>query len=287
MPFWKSLLLHLYYYGDYPRRWWLRRRAAEARLAPVVVLFYHRVADDRAGSWTTSNANFARQIRWLADHVELVSLKEAQRRICGSNPRPCVSITFDDGYADNCHQAIPLLVKKRIPCTYFVTLRNVLRGEPFEHDLAAGCPAVPNTPDQLRAMADAGIEIGAHAENHVNLGALKDEKQLRRQIADSKGRLEELLERPVRYFAFPFGQYFHLSSRAIEIAREAGYEGVCSAYGGYNLPGDDPFQLQRFHVDDSLIRLKNRVSVDPRLLGIPRFRYVAAGATGQPAAQNV
>ena len=47
-----------------------------------------------------------------------------------------VAITFDDGYAENCRQAIPLLVRNQIPCTYFVTLENVLEGKPFAHDVA-------------------------------------------------------------------------------------------------------------------------------------------------------
>ena len=54
-----------------------------------------------------------------------------------------------------------------------------------------------------------------------------------------------------------------------------GYAGVCSAYGGFNFPGDDPFHLQRIHADDDLIRLKNWVTVDPRKL--QETRQFAAG----------
>ena len=53
---------------------------------------------------------FARQIGWLKKRFSLVSMEEAQLRIArGRNREPCVSITFDDGYADNCQAAIPLL----------------------------------------------------------------------------------------------------------------------------------------------------------------------------------
>ena len=67
MPDWKTLPLTLYYYGTCPYRWWWMRRAAAEHRVPVVVLFYHRIADDRANSWTTSNRTFARQIDWLAN----------------------------------------------------------------------------------------------------------------------------------------------------------------------------------------------------------------------------
>jgi hypothetical protein len=77
----------------------------------------------------------------------------------------------------------------------------------------------------------------------------------------------------VRYFAFPFGQHANLDPRAFELAAEAGYAGVCSAYGGFNFPGDDPFHLQRIVIDEVMIRLKNWVTMDPRKLRTPRFEY--------------
>src|SRR5206468_851008 len=67
-------------------------------------------------------------------------------------------------------------------------------------------------------------------------------------------------------FAFPYGQHENLSAEAIRIAFEARYAGVCSAYGGYNFPGDDSFHLRRFHADCEFIRFKNWLTVDPRKL---------------------
>lgn len=270
----RTLLLHFYYCGSWPyRRRWHRRAAATGR-APAVVLYYHRIADDRANSWTVSHHTFARQIDWLARRFPLVSLEEAQRRIqSGHNTRACVSITFDDGYADNCRKAIPLLIERRIPFTYFVTLSNILEGKPFAHDVAQGNRFRPNDPAEIREMAEAGVEIGAHTYDHRDLGRVTDEGELRREVVEAGRELQDLVGRPVRYFAFPFGLRENLTSRAFQLAREAGYRAACSAYGGYNFPGDDPFHLQRIAVDDDMIRLKNRVTVDPRHVGTPRFEY--------------
>ena len=57
----------------------------------------------------------------------------------------------------------------------------------------------------------------------------------------ANGNSKTSLGSDVRYFAFPYGQHENLSAAAFRVAFEAGYEGVCSAYGGYNFPGDDPF----------------------------------------------
>lgn len=267
----RAVLLETYYQASRPRRWWHRRLAARAGRVPMAVLTYHRVADDRATPWTTSRRMFSRHVDWLRRRFDLVSLAELQRRLREGNRTPAVALTFDDGYADNCAHAIPLLVRERIPCTYFVTTGNVLEGRPFAHDLRRGYPFPPNTVDELRWMADAGIEIGGHAYTHADLGRGRDLRMLRREIIDAKRDLESAVGCSLRYFAFPFGQYFQLSSAAVAVCAEAGYEGICSAYGGYNRPSDDPFHIQRVVIDDDMPRLKNRASIDPRALRTPRF----------------
>ncbi len=281
MPIWKQLLLTLYYGGTQPVRWWNHRLAVLEGRVPVIILLWHRIADDRANEWTASNRMFARQVWWLKAHFELISLEEAQQRIRrGANYRPCASITFDDGYADNCRQAIPLLVNEGIPCTYFVTVRNVLDGEPFAHDVALGKPFAPNTLEELHAMAAAGIEVGVHSYTHADLGRINDHRRLHREVVAAGEELQQALGRPVRYFAFPFGQHANLSGEAFKLADGAGYEAICSSYGGLNFPGDDAFHLQRLAVDDNMIGLKNFATIDPRKLNIPRFAYETTAATG-------
>ena len=282
MPYWKQLFLTLYYHATRPVRVCNYWREVSKDHLPVAVLFYHRIADDRANPWTISNATFVRQMCWLRERFDFISLEEAQQRMRrGYNPQPCVSITFDDGYADNCQQAIPWLVKHRIPCTYFVTLRNVMSEEPFAHDLAMGHRFIPNTLEQLRAMAAAGVEIGSHAYTHADLGPIADPRLLHYELVASKEGLQAALGRTIRYFAFPFGHHANMNSTAFEVARKAGYAGVCSAYGGFNFPGDDPFHLQRIPVDDDMIRLKNWVTMDPRKLHTKRFEYQGPGTRDQ------
>lgn len=274
LPWWKSCLLSAYYHASLPGRAIVNRLAATRGQAPVMVLFYHRVADTEPSPWTCPNRVFARQMLWLKSHFEMVSLAEAQERIrSGLNRRPCVSVTFDDGYADNCQQALPLLVRERIPCTYFVSTRYVFDNMPFPHDVARGQRHAPNTPAQIKELAAAGIEIGAHTRTHANLGTITDHDRLFDEVVAAGEELQALLGRPVRYFAFPFGQYNDLNPAAFQLAYEAGYDGVCSAYGAYNFPRDDAFHLQRIHGDADMLRLKNWMTCDPRKRRVPRYEY--------------
>jgi peptidoglycan/xylan/chitin deacetylase (PgdA/CDA1 family) len=271
---WKSALLNLYYYGSYPQRAWRNARYRASGRAPIIVLFYHRVADDRATPWTASTRTFARQIRWLKRNFDMVSLSEAQGRLqAGYNDRPCVTITFDDGYADNCRFALPLLLEENISCAYFVSSQPILEGVAFPHDVAHGHPLPANTPEEIRTWAAAGVEIGAHTRTHADLGAV-DRDRLFEELVEARRELQLIAGTPIRYFAFPYGQHVNLSPVAFQLARAAGYEGVCSAYGGFNFPGDDPFHLQRIHVDDDMVRLKNWTRVDPRKLrSVRRYEY--------------
>ena len=273
MKWWQELALGAYYTATLNAR----RREATVRAAngrePVIVLFYHRVADSHPNDWTIDTETFAGQIRWLQERFDIVPLAEAQHRIdSGSNRWPTVAITFDDGYADNCNFALPLLLREKIPFTYFVTTQNLCERTPFLHDLKAGQPLQPNTPEEVAELAAAGVEIGAHSQTHVDLGQVKNTEELEREIVDCKAVVESLVKRPVRYFAFPYGQAKNITRKAFRMAFAAGYAGVCSAYGGYNFPGEDAFHLQRIHGDREWIRFRNWLTLDPRKLkSVARF----------------
>jgi peptidoglycan/xylan/chitin deacetylase (PgdA/CDA1 family) len=286
MPIWKRLLLSLYYHGTLPARSLIGARSRRERRAPWMVLFYHRVADDRLNPWTISHRAFERQMHWLRAHFDMISLAEGQRRLQTGNDRPAVTITFDDGYADNCRRAMPLLIELKIPCTYFVTTQNILAQRPFPHDVKLGHPLSANTPAEIRALADAGIDIGAHTRTHADLGRVHDPRTLREELLVPQQELEHITGRPVRYFAFPYGQHTNLSQAAFDLARTA-YDGACSAYGGYNFPGDDPFHIQRIAVDDELVRMKNWLTLDRRKLAANASNHFALappqGVTERPA----
>jgi len=249
-------------------------RVLKARgLLPVSILFYHRVANSFFNGWTISHEGFTRQIDWLQANFDLVSLSEAQRRIAsGFNNRPTVAITFDDGYAENSEYALPLLLERSIPFTYFVTVRNVVDQRPFTHDLNAGRPLPVDSLETVRALAAIGVDIGCHTMTHPDLATL-DETQLQREISAAGKELEDHISRSVPHFAFPFGLQQNLTRRAFEICREHGYAAVCSAYGGMNAIGQEVFHLQRIHGDPSEARVRHWLSYSQRQLSVPRFRY--------------
>ena len=103
--------------GDAASR--LRARGA----ARGVVLLYHRVAEPASDPWGLAVApeNFAAQMAALAARGTAASLGTlaASTRVPG--PRmEAVAVTFDDGYADTLHQALPVLEGQGVPATVYV-----------------------------------------------------------------------------------------------------------------------------------------------------------------------
>lgn len=240
--------------------------------APACVLFYHRIADTHPNGWTMSVSMFERQIDWLAERFDFVSLREAQRRLLTrTNHRPSITITFDDGYGENCEHAIPLLLRREIPFTYFVSTQIVRDQSAFPHDLKAGIRLRPNTIEELRAMAEAGVDIGAHTRTHPDLGKSIDSRWLEEEINGSFDDLAGWTGQRPTSFAFPFGQTVNMTPQAMAVAKAAGAQAICSAYGAYNLPEQisDPhgaLHVRRIHADPEWSRFANWMTFDPRKL---------------------
>jgi peptidoglycan/xylan/chitin deacetylase (PgdA/CDA1 family) len=256
--------------------------------APISVPFYHRVADSHPNDWTISTDQFRIHVEHCRDNFDLIDLAEVQRRIRASDsPRPSVSFTFDDGYAENSEFALPLLIEHRVPCTYFVATAHVRQQSPFPHDVQAGVHLAVNSVRQLREASAAGIEIGLHTRNHVDFAAVTDAATVRREIIEAKDELEQMIGCAVRYFAFPYGLPQQLTGAAIEAVGEAGLLGFCSAFGGYNLVGRDAFHIRRFHGDPQFARLRNWLSFDrSKVWKEPQVRYALPAAAAPQLASD-
>lgn len=95
------------------------KKAASAIDAPVVVLLYHRVAslDKDNQLLAVSEGRFSAHLRHIKENFNIVRFDGDWSKI----KKPSVAITFDDGYADNFLNALPLLASARTHATFFVT----------------------------------------------------------------------------------------------------------------------------------------------------------------------
>ena len=103
----------------------------------------------------------------------------ASRIRAGRRQRPVVAITFDDGYADNLHNALPLLERYSAPATVFLATGWIDRGEPFWWDrLSAIVMSIKPVPtrislrvgdDEFTWQRSAKGDRGTRATNELHL----------------------------------------------------------------------------------------------------------------------
>jgi peptidoglycan/xylan/chitin deacetylase (PgdA/CDA1 family) len=102
--------------------------------AKLLITIFHRVLErpDPLLPDVPDVERFTWQIKFLADHFNVLSLHEAARRLQeGTLPARAAAITFDDGYADNVTTALPILQRFGLPVTVFVATDYLDGGRMF------------------------------------------------------------------------------------------------------------------------------------------------------------
>ena len=188
--------------------------------------------------------SFARQMRWLKRlGYRGLSMRDLMPYLRGEKVGKVVGLTFDDGYCNNLHHALPVLQDCGFTATCYVI--SQLLGKANVWDLSNGVKQSDlMSPEQIRAWSQAGMEIGAHTQNHCQLTSLPDEDALR-EISASKKELADLIGREVEHFCYPYGIY---EARHTAMAKTAGYQSATTTRRGKVQPGADLFQLHRIPV---------------------------------------
>jgi peptidoglycan/xylan/chitin deacetylase (PgdA/CDA1 family) len=202
-----------------------------------VILAYHGVgastsADDPEFMRVHPDALRAQLELLLAAGFSFVSAAELAERVTGGPPPGLAALSFDDGMEDNHSLLLPLLREYGLPATVYVCTGLVGKPNPWVRG------ARMMTERELRALAEAGVEIGAHGVSHSDLSQLGYEDCMR-EMVDSREWLERVCGRPVRTFAYPFCRYGESAARA---ARDAGFVAALTCHGRGSWA---PYELQR------------------------------------------
>lgn len=294
-------------------------RALAAALSPagtrarLSILIFHRVLPrpDPLFPGEADAQRFDQVCSWVRQWFRVLPLDQAVRRLAdGSLPARAMSITFDDGYEDNCSVALPILRRHGLSATFFVAtgfldggcmwndrIIEAIRGSALPQlDLAAiGHPdfgahrlgddaarraaidailprakylepaqrldfslrlaelarvpppaALMMSPQQVRQLHVAGMQIGAHTVNHPILARLGP-AEAAREIGDSKRQLEAITGARVPLFAYPNGRHGDdYDDATVALVRDAGFEAAVATTWGAARRDSDRFQLPRF-----------------------------------------
>lgn len=202
----------------------------------VPILMYHSVGE--AGDpLTVTPAELDAQLDFLRSAgFETVSLREVLDAQEGKArlPRHPIVLTFDDGFEDAETEALPRLLARGQKATFFIV--SGFCATDAANRLVQGSRRYLIWPE-VRALRDAGMEIGSHSISHRKLGGLH-KADLWMEVRHSREALEAYLGQRIELFAYPYNEQMHRVRRAVE---KAGYRGaVVGAHGN-----TDPLTLQR------------------------------------------
>ncbi len=221
----------------------LRSVARQGRVALMLHSISDPLSSDEASYYISPKRfhRFMRRIRssgyrsatlkqWLDDEV----------------PDRHVLLTFDDAYDDLYTELFPLVIEHHLtPVVYLVADRI---GGSNEWDQAVGLRARKLlTLVQIRELQRYGVEFGSHSLTHPWLPDLPD-KELHREVRDSKLRLEDLLGIEIASFAYPSGG---VDQRVRSAVAAAGYKTSFTTQPGSNW-WNDPLCQCRADVNDGV-----------------------------------
>lgn len=214
----------------------------------AIILTYHRVAkiDNDPYQLAVSPENFFEQLKYLKQNYQIISLEQLVTEIKNKTlKRKMLVITFDDGYADNFYDALPILEKLNIAATIFVSSNN-LDGQSFYWDKNNfNDYNRPLTIEELKKLSNSNlISIGGHTLSHQHIPNL-DKDQKAREIIEDKNKLKAICEKEITLFSFPFGEF---DQESLKVVKKAGYHCSCILRDRRVSNFTDIYQLSRFLV---------------------------------------
>lgn len=216
------------------------------------ILVYHSVSNDA----TSQFRPYAVSPKRFGEHVELLhdlgyvtlTLSDAVRRLFERSPLPAraVVLTFDDAFSDFSQHAFPVLMAANFVATLFVPSAYV--GSTSQWLIREGEERRPvMTWSEIRRVADAGIEVGAHSHTHPQLDRLS-KPALHAELSGSKALLESQLGQVMAAVAYPFGYH---SRQVRRTARATGYSFGCAVGNRSANPQSDRWAIPRLTVKAS------------------------------------
>lgn len=215
----------------------------------LYVLMYHSVAPDGTdcNAWTITTGTFREHMQYIADAG--YSVVGPSDLVSGEPlPERCVMITFDDGYADNFTNALPILEEFEYKAV--VALITSCMGDDGQFWMSW---------DMCRQAAEGGwLELGVHTHDthrYPGIQRLEGETQeeyearLFPDLLTAIALIEEKTGTTPLHFAYPQGI---VDEWALEFINEH-FPVTVTSYEGVNDPDEGTQHLKRYNVCEATV----------------------------------
>lgn len=195
--------------------------------------------------------------RWLLEAAELfaaVGERELDAMLDGPQGepgKPLLMPVFYEGYRNNYEVALPMLERAGLRGWFFIPTAFIDTpvGEQYDftrrHYIGLTGEDYPGKRcamswDELREVVARGHVVACHTATHCSIFDLRGPEDVRRELVDSRVRLEEELGVEVRTLAWLLGTSFGEDPRADAAVHAAGYRLVVSGAKIQRLPRESP-----------------------------------------------
>ena len=151
---------------------WMSPAGASARLS---VLIFHRVLPEADAIFPNEMyaARFDAVCDWLASWFNVLPLDNAAAALkAGTLPARAACITFDDGYADNCRIAMPILQRYCLTATFFIATGFLDGGRMWNDTVVESIRRCSGLSLDLSSLGLGAHPIGSISERQSAIAAL-------------------------------------------------------------------------------------------------------------------
>ena len=222
-----------------------------------IVLYYHSIKDK-------DRQRFAAQLALIAKHSKIVPASYEEDPSPGER---LVSITFDDAFVSVAKNALPAVAGEMCHMTIFVPTHYLGRCPGWvDNRLYEDADEEIMTAVELCSLPPELVAFGSHSVTHTRFAALTAEER-KRELVESKSRLEELLKRPVTLFSYPYGEGL---PGDVELAKSAGYDHIFTNIPEVASESGMPGQYGRVPASAADTRLETILKLNGAYAWLPR-----------------
>lgn len=172
----------------------------------VPVLCYHRIEGGRNDVYSVSPEVFASQLQALSDSGYNSILPDQLYNYLvhdASLPAKPFMLTFDDSRKEHITIAAPEMEKRNFKGAFFImTVTNNKKNY--------------LTKDEISQLSSKGHTVGLHSWDHVMVTKYNDSTLWKQQVIKPQKALENMVDKPIDYWAYPNGVYNHEAAKELD-----------------------------------------------------------------------
>lgn len=183
----------------------------------IHILNGHRIENEaEPETFRSLLSELSKEVKFIRfeDAVEMIERHE--------NPKdPLVAFSFDDGFMECYEVFAPVLEEFGTNAMFFVNPNYVDGDEAYIKNFNENTVLTHNKRpmrwQHLKELSNKGFLIGAHTMDHFMINST-DKEKLMYEIVNCKSAIEQHIDKPCEYFAFPYGKISEANEMSIDLA---------------------------------------------------------------------